>query len=325
MVGNPHSGERGTRVASRPYTRSPVEVWIPERSGREAIGELPEGVSIDVIPQDGELPPAALGAEFLVLTARDRRLIDRLGRMSALRVIQTISAGVDWLLPAVPGGVTLCDARGARDGAVAEWVLASILASTRALPELRDRQREHRWAWRRSEELAGRTVLILGYGAIGAAVERRLEPFGVDVVRVARHAREGVHPVGELGSLLALADVVVVLLPLTPETRGMLDAELLARLRTGALLVNAARGPVVDAEALLARLRAGELRAALDVTDPEPLPADHPLWDAPGVLVTPHNAGDTLAADRRAFALVGEQLRRYARGEPLLNVVEGGY
>ena len=248
-----------------------------------------------------------------------------LGRMSRLRVLQTLSAGVDWLLPSVPTGVTLCDAGGARDAAVAEWVLAAILASTRTLPELRDHQREHEWAWCQSRELAGSTVMILGYGAIGAAVEARLAPFDVELIRVARHAHPGIHAVEQLPTLLGRAEIVVVLLPLTPATTGLLDADLLARLRPGALLVNAARGPILDTTALLERLQAGGLRAALDVTDPEPLPADHPLWDAPGVLITPHFAGDTLAADRRAFALVGEQVWRYVRGEPLANAVEHGY
>jgi len=168
-------------------------------------------------------------------------------------------------------------------------------------------------------------VLILGYGEIGAAVEARLDPFDVELIRVAHHARPGVHAVDDLSSLLGGAEIVVVLLPLTPETDGLLDAEMLGFLRPGALLVNAARGPIVDTRALLARLRAGHVRAALDVTDPEPLPDDHPLWDAPGVLITPHFAGDTLAADRRAFALVGEQVGRYAHGELLANVVEHGY
>lgn len=302
-----------------------MNLWIPDQAGRDAVGELPQSVSLRIIPRDGELPVEILDAEFLVASSGDRRLRELLSRMSALRVIQTLSAGVDWLLPLLPKGVTLCDASGTRDVPVAEWVLATILASTKALPELRDRQGERRWDWRRSRELEGRTVLILGYGAIGAAVEARLAPFGVELIRVARRARACVHSVDELGELLGLADVLVVLLPLTPATTGLLDADLLARLRPGALLVNAARGRILDTQALLELLQAGRVRAALDVTDPEPLPADHPLWDAPGVLITPHLAGDTPAADRRVFALVGEQVRRYVRDEPLVNVVEHGY
>jgi len=302
-----------------------VNLWIPDKEGRDALGELPRDVSLGLIPNDGELPPEILDAEFLVPPSGDARVLEALGRMPGLRVLQTLSAGVDWLLPSAPPGVRICDAGGTRDIAVAEWVLAAILASTRRLSELRDRQREHRWESRESSELAGSTVLILGYGEIGAAVEARLAPFDVELIRVARHTRPGVHSVDDLSSLLGRAEIVVVLLPLTPETEGLLDAELLGLLRAGALLVNAARGPIVDTGALLALLRAGHLRAALDVTDPEPLPSDHPLWDAPGVLITPHFAGDTPAADRRAFALAGEQVGRYVRGEPLVNVVEHGY
>jgi phosphoglycerate dehydrogenase-like enzyme len=302
-----------------------VNLWIPDRTGHDAVGELPEGVALGLIPPDGDVPEAVLAAEFLVPGAGDIRLYELLAQMSALRVIQTLSAGVDRLLPFVPAGVTVCDASGSRDIPVAEWVLAAILAATKTLPELRDRQREHRWEWRRSSELAGSTVMLLGYGAIGTAVEARLAPFDVDLIRVARHARDGVHSVEDLESLLGLAEIVVVLLPLTPATTGLLDARLLACMRPGALLVNAARGPIVDTRALLELVQTERLRAALDVTDPEPLPPEHPLWDAPGVLITPHLAGDTVAAERRAFALVGEQVRRYARNEPLVNVVRQGY
>jgi phosphoglycerate dehydrogenase-like enzyme len=301
-----------------------VNLWIPDQAGQEALGELPTSVALGLIPPGGELPDGLLDAEFLVPIPGDDRLNGMLSRMSALRVIQTLSAGIERLLP-VPQEVTLCDARGTRDVPVSEWVLAAVLASQKGLPELRDRQREHDWHWRQSSELAGCTVMILGYGAIGAAVETRLKPFEVRVIRVARRARDGVHAVDELADLLPRAEIVIVLLPLTPATKGLLDAELLGRLRPGALLVNAARGQIVDTAALLELLAAGRLRAALDVTDPEPLPADHPLWDAPGVLLTPHLAGDTIAAERRAFALVGEQVRRYSRKEPLANVVEHGY
>jgi phosphoglycerate dehydrogenase-like enzyme len=302
-----------------------VNLWIPDETGREEIGELPEGVELHLIPRDRGIPDEILDAEFLVPPPGDARVLELLPGMRRLRVIQALSAGVDRLIGAVPAGVTLCNAGGTRDIPVAEWVLATILASTKMLPQLRDRQREHEWAWCRTSELAGSTVLILGYGAIGEAVEARLAPFDVDVIRVARRQRPGVDAVEKLPALLERADIVVILLPLTAATRGLLDADLLSRLRDGALLVNAARGPIVDTEALLPLLRSGRVRAALDVTDPEPLPADHPLWDAPDVLITPHCAGDTPAAERRAFTLVGEQVRRYARGEPLANLVEHGY
>jgi phosphoglycerate dehydrogenase-like enzyme len=301
-----------------------VNLWVPDRADRDAIGELPEGVELNVIPQEGPAS-ALLQAEFLVPDTDKPFVPEALGRMPRLRVVQTLSAGVDWLLSAVPSGVTLCDARGARDGAVSEWVLAAILASLKQLGAAWDSQLAHSWQWREPDGLAGKTVMILGYGSIGVALEARLAILEAEVMRVALHARPGVHCADELPSLLGLADIVVVLLPLTPATSGLLDRELLGRMREGALLVNAARGPIVDTEALLELLRTGRIRAALDVTDPEPLPPEHPLWDAPGVLITPHFAGDTRGAERRAFALVGEQVRRYARGEPLVNVVQGDY
>ncbi|HTA16065.1 MAG TPA: 2-hydroxyacid dehydrogenase [Solirubrobacteraceae bacterium] len=301
-----------------------MDLWIPDRPDRDAVGDLPEQVALHLIPGSAAPPQAILDAQLLVPDPENHRVLGLLGRMPRLRVIQTLSAGIDWL-PPIPQGVTLCDARGTRDVAVAEWVLAAILASTRMLGELRDCQREHEWRWRTSGELAGSRVMILGYGSIGVAVEARLAALEVDLVRVARHARAGVHSVDDLRSLIGLVDIVVVLLPLTPDTRGLLDRDLLACMRPGALLVNAARGPIVNSDALLELLRAGRLRAALDVTDPEPLPSDHPLWDAPNTLITPHFAGDTAAAERRAFALVGDQVRRYVQGEPLVNVVEHGY
>jgi phosphoglycerate dehydrogenase-like enzyme len=301
-----------------------VKLWIPDRVGCHSVGELPEGVELHLIPKEG-LSEELLEAEFLVPGSEEPCVIEALGRMPKLRVIQTLSAGVDWLLPAVPPGVRLCDARGTRDRPVAEWVLGAILASMKRFGEARDSQRAHDWQWREPDELAGKTVMILGYGSIGLAVERLLVASEAELIRVARHARPGVYAVDELASLLGLADIVVVLLPLTLATEGLLDREMLGRMREGALLVNAARGPIVDTEALLELLRVGRIRAALDVTEPEPLPADHPLWDAPGLLITPHFAGDTQGAERRAFALVGEQVRRYVRGKPLVNVVEGDY
>jgi phosphoglycerate dehydrogenase-like enzyme len=302
-----------------------VDLWIPDRADRDAIGELPDDVTLGLIGPDGTPPRAILDAEFLVPGSDEPRVLNLLKDMKALRVIHTLSAGVDWLLEKVPPGVTLCDASGTRDVAVAEWVMASILASTKGLGELRDRQRAHEWEWRPTHELAGSRTVILGYGSIGAAVEARLAPFGVELTRVARHARAGVHAVDDLRSLLARADILIVLLPLTPATVGLLDRNMLACLPQGALLVNAARGPIVDTAALLEALQARRIRAALDVTDPEPLPSEHPLWNAPGVLITPHLAGDTAGAERHAFTLVGEQVRRYMRGEPLVNVVEHGY
>jgi phosphoglycerate dehydrogenase-like enzyme len=302
-----------------------VELWVPDQQGREQLGELPAGVRCRMFARRGPPPAQIVGAEFLVPSHATAGLLELLPRMRELQVVQTLSAGVDWLAPAVPERVTLCDARGARDAAVAEWVLAATLALVKHLPELRDRQRERRWRPSEPDDLAGRTALILGYGSIGRAVEERLTPFGVEVVRVARRERAGVHSVADLRRLLPGAEVLVVLVPYTAQTDGLLTAELLSLLPAGALLINAARGRVLDQDALLALLEAGHVRAALDVTTPEPLPERHPLWHARGALITPHLAGDSPAASRNAFALAGEQVRRYVRGEPLVNVVSDDY
>lgn len=304
-----------------------VELWVPDQDGRESLGALAAPISCHAFARRGPPPPQILDAEFLVPSHATRGLLELLPRMGRLRVIQTLSAGVDWLLPAVPDGTTLCDARGCRDAAVAEWVIAAMLALARCLPELRDRQREHVWraADVDSADLSGRTVLILGYGSIGKALEQRLEAFGVELVRVARRRRPGVHAVAQLASLLGGIDVLVVLLPFTPETDGLLSAGMLELLPAGSWIINAARGRIVDQDALVAHLQTRRLRAALDVTDPEPLPPQHPLWDAPGTLITPHLGGDTPAGAHAAFALAGEQARRYVRGEALVNVVRDGY
>ena len=178
-----------------------------------------------------------------------------------------------------------------------------------------------------TDELAGKRVLIVGAGSIGAAVQARLAPFEVDFTLVARTPRpaEGVYGVDELPGLLPEADVVVLLVPLTEQTRGLVDEKFLAAMPDGALLVNAARGPVARTSALVSELASGRLRAALDVTDPEPLPADHPLWELPNVLLTPHVAGSVRGLLPRAYRLVGAQLRRFVTGEPLANRVVDGY
>jgi phosphoglycerate dehydrogenase-like enzyme len=235
----------------------------------------------------------------------------------SLRVVQSLAAGTDWLEPHVPPWATLCNARGSRDIPVAEWVIGALLGAAYGQFQAAAKRR---WDRGRPDELHGTTVLILGHGSIGRAVEERLAPFGVRVIGVASRARDGVHGVDELPDLIPAADAVVVLLPLTDSTRGLVDGDALARMRDGALLVSAGRGAVVDTDALVAELARGRLRAVLDVTEPEPLPDDHPLWDL-ALAITPHNAGDSPGGDDRAIALAAEQLGRFARGEPLENVV----
>jgi len=239
-----------------------------------------------------------------------------LAAMPRLRVVQVMSAGTDWIDQVLPAGVTLCNGRGSRDIPVAEWVVGAMLgAATGLLESARDRAWEHH----PPREVHGSNVLIVGHGSIGRATAQRLEVLGAHVTGVGRAA------LGELTRLVAGADVVVNLAPLTPTSRAMFDAEVFAAMRDGALFVNAGRGGTVDQAALLAEVTAPRLRAVLDVTVPEPLPADDPLWAAPGVLaITSHQAGDSAEADRRAVQLAADQLRAYAAGEPLRNVIIAG-
>jgi phosphoglycerate dehydrogenase-like enzyme len=284
---------------------------VTARAFEAAAGLAPAGVEVRELPDGREF------AAFVMPDWEDRETVEALPGLERLRVVQALSAGTEWIEPRVPPWATLCNARGARNAAVAEWVVGALLGD--AYCQF-DAARLRRWSDAVPRELQGAHVLIVGFGSIGEAVRRRLEPFGVAVTGVARRSRDGVHPIDDLPELLGQADAVVVLTPLTAETRGMFDAALFARMRDDALFVNAGRGRVVDTDALLAELRSGRLRAVLDVVDPEPLPDDHPLWDA-ALAITPHNAGDTPAADERAVRFGAEQLVRFARGEPLQNVV----
>jgi phosphoglycerate dehydrogenase-like enzyme len=300
-----------------------VIAWVHDAAARcEAFGPIPPGVTVADIPQDPASDPHRREVEFMVPRWAREVAFEVL---PALRVVQLLSAGVDWIIDAVPEGVTLCDAAGARDGAMAEWVVAALLADAKNARACAEQQAREVWEAVGLTDLAGARVLILGHGSIGRAVAERLAPFGVELIGVARTARDGVHGIDELDALLPGADAVVNLLPLTPATRGLVDARVLGRMSPGSLLINAGRGATVDTAALVEALHAGHVRAVLDVVDPEPLPPGHPLWTAPGALISPHSAGDTEGADRAAWALAGEQLRRYAAGEPLRNVVRDGY
>ncbi len=303
-------------------------MWIPPDTDGRHRALLPPEVEVHLLPRSDE-PARPLGpGQFVVFELYRRDLLDVLSRIDGVRVVQTMSAGVDRIVDRIPEGVTLCNASGAHDIAVAEWVVMATLAVRRGLPAHVFHQRESRWVrpeGESSDDLVGRRVVIVGHGSIGREVEERLLPFEVTVERVARHPREGVSGVDRLPELLSTADVVVILLPLTPETEKFVNADFLAYMRPGALLVNAARGKIVDTDALMEAVRSRGLRAALDVTDPEPLPDGHPLWAMDGVLITPHIAGSVDRAYERAWRLVADQVRRYVKGEPLMNVVSEGY
>jgi len=308
-----------------------VRVWLPYADPEEAarrLGGIPSNVEVDCYRADGDDFPASLGeVELYVLPylKSPEELLSRATQMGNLKVVQTLTAGYDNVLPHLPDSVALCNAAGVHDASTAELAVALTLASGRHLDDFARSQAEGSWSPQLGTSLADRRVLIVGYGRIGAAIERRLQGFEVaSVTRVARRARSGdrpVHAVDELPALLPDADVVIVIAPLTPETEGLIGAEALALLPDGALLVNVARGKLVDTNALLAATASGQIRAALDVTDPEPLPADHPLWRVPGVLISPHVGGASTAFFPRADRLVSAQLRRYAAGEELENRV----
>ncbi|MFT3864139.1 MAG: NAD(P)-dependent oxidoreductase [Solirubrobacterales bacterium] len=301
----------------------------PSTSGRRRVAVTAEAVDRfhELAPRTIEISALTKGldletVDFLVPTHLERWIVEPLPSLRRVAVVQLLSAGSDWIDGRLPPQATLCNARGARDGPVAEWVVSALLgASSRTLEGARRRA----WADRGLADLASWTVLVVGMGSIGRRVRWLLEPFGTRVVGIASTAREGLYGVDELASLLPDADAVVILAPLSDDTRGLIGTPELAAMRDGTLLVNAARGAIVDTDALLAEVIPGRLRAVLDVTDPEPLPRDHALSNAPGVLsITPHIAGDSPLGNRRAIDLAARQLARWMAGEELDNVVRGG-
>ncbi len=299
-------------------------VWLPFEPAR--LGDPPSGLRYEVVDPTVEVPDTVGEVAFYVPPYQvGPALAEVLARMPALRVVQTLTAGVDNIRDQVPSGVTLCNGRGIHDTSTAELALTLVLASLRGVPGFVRAQDRREWTPEVRPALADRQVMIVGYGAVGAAIEARLLPFEVDVVRVARSTRDGVHPISALPALLPEADVVVMIVPLTAETRGLVDAGFLSRMKDGALLVNVARGPVVVTDDLIAALRSGRISAAVDVVDPEPLPADSPLWEVPNLLISPHVGGASSAMWPRAYRLVRDQLHRFAAGEQLANVMTAEY
>ena len=324
---------------------SMVRVGVDENLADELLADFPPEAEIVRLPRT---IPSPIEVDFWILPFYRKDAATSFTQLRGVKVAQSLMAGVDWILPWLPGDVTLCDGRGIHDISASEWVMAAIMASMKRLPLYRDLQNQQQWRGFATvtdgflgeagaprgqykvlgEDLSGKTVLIVGYGSIGAAIEARLTPFGVSVLRVARSAREQpkVSAISELHTLLPQADIVVLIVPLTDETRGLIGAAEIGRMKHGALLVNAARGPVVVTDALVEALQQMRIRAAIDVTDPEPLPAGHPLWSAPNCLITPHIGGSTPEFIFRAFRFAAQQVRRFVAGEPLENVVtEAGY
>jgi phosphoglycerate dehydrogenase-like enzyme len=304
----------------------PTLIWVPTEPVARALAGL-AGASVEVHNPDGsDLAESVADVEFYVPPFFPRpEAVAAMERMPKLKVVQTLTAGFDAVRPHVPAGAVLCNARGVHDASTAEWVVGAMVAAIREFGYFAAEQAAGRWSYRFTDCLAGKTVLIVGYGSIGQAVERRLAGFDVHIQRVARTARTGVSPVSDLPDLLPESDVVVLLAPVTSQTVGMVDAAFLARMKDGALLVNAARGVLVVTDDLVAEVAAGRLSAAMDVTDPEPLPPEHPLWALPNVLITPHVGASTPVSARAAQRFVRDQAGRYLTGQPLLNVITGDY
>ena len=305
--------------------------WLPYASVEEAerrLGGVPDGIDVDVYRADGDSWPDSIAeVEFYVLPyLKGEEVLDRVAEMKRLKVIQTLTAGIENYLPRVPQGVVLCNAAGVHDTSTAELAVALALASGRHLDRYARNQPSGIWeSLRLGISLADQRVLIIGYGHIGAAIERRLSGFEVaSVTRVARRPRTEpvpVYAIDDLPELLPDADVAFLVAPHTPQTEGMIGGRELASLPDGAVLVNVARGKLVDTEALLAETSTGRIRAALDVTDPEPLPPEHPLWRTPGVLISPHVGGPSSAFFPRADRLIAAQLGRFAAGKKLENII----
>jgi phosphoglycerate dehydrogenase-like enzyme len=322
-----------------------VRIGVDENLSDELLAGFPREAEIVRIPRK---LTGTVEVDFWILPFQRRDAADAFSHLRGVKVVQSMMAGVDWITPWLPKDIVLCDGRGIHDISASEWVLGAVLASLKRFPFYRDMQSRGEWRGQASvpdgflnetgaqvgqyrvlgEDLAGKTVLIVGYGSIGAAIEARLIPFGVKIVRVARSARSApeVDSIEALRQLLPEADIVVLIVPLTAETRGLIGAAEIDLMKRGALLVNAARGPVVVTDALVEALTQHRIRAALDVTDPEPLPAGHPLWLAPNCLITPHVGGSTPEFIHRAFQFGVEQVRRFIAGETLENVVtDAGY
>jgi phosphoglycerate dehydrogenase-like enzyme len=293
--------------------------------GVRLLGQAPGLDAILYDPNAGELSDQQRVAEVLIPPYRSsHRPIPLLKQLPNLRLVQLLSAGVDEWSADVPADVMLSSARGAHAGPVSEWILSAILTTYRRWPALVRYQDQHTWAHRLpgtdAETLSGKRVLVIGAGAIGTAVARLVPPFGATATLVGRTARPDVHGVDELPGLVREHDIVVVICPLTAGTEGLINAKILAAMPDGALLVNAGRGRIVDTDALVAELTTQRLRAALDVTDPEPLPADHPLWTCPGLIVSPHSARTVPGTNRLCYEVAAKQVAMLARGETPSNV-----
>ncbi|MBI3428618.1 MAG: 2-hydroxyacid dehydrogenase [Actinobacteria bacterium] len=302
-----------------------MKLWLPHDSQYYSLEKFAR--DIEIVNAATGIPHDLRDVEFIVPPMFDLRNEFRVlfSKMPSLKVIHSLSAGIEDLRTLVPKGVTLCNSTDAHHTSTAEMALALILASLRGIDEF---ARKYDWKVRTEkiwQSLADKRVLIIGYGSVGQAIDRRLSGFECEVVKVARHTRDDVHSTDELPALLPISDVVVIALPHTSETEGLADAKFFSLMRNGALFVNVSRGATANTVDLVAALSGGRISAALDVTDPEPLPNGHPLFSMKNVLITPHVAGRSTALEPRLTRLIKEQVKRYMAGQPLKNIITGDY
>jgi phosphoglycerate dehydrogenase-like enzyme len=301
-----------------------LTVTVPDADALLRLSDLNDRVELVLWDLFTPLPPSMASRVDVVAIPHYCVQLERwhqLAGLPNLTYVMLPSAGYEHALPWIADGVTLTNGRGVHSAATAELAVGLVLASQRGLPDALAAQHEGRWSSPRLSSLADRRVVVVGAGSLANAIVDRLRPFEVTITQIARTARDGVRGVDELVSLMPEADIVILAVPGSPSTRHLMDAAALAALPDGALVVNVARGPVVDTDALLAELQSGRLRAALDVTDPEPLPSDHPLWHAPNTIITAHQGGNTDAVYPRVAALIRRQLEHLLAGEGLENVV----
>ena len=321
-----------------------LRVGYPATIEADLLKSFPEGVEFIALPDSLDHD---VDIDVWIPDPYPARALKLWPRLHGVRLVLSLMAGTEWIPGTVGPHVTICNAHGAHNIATAEWTLSAILAILKYFPLYQGIQQSGLWKRRFEipghyagltgdtrplyppvmlEELTGKTVLMVGHGAIGQEIERMLTPFHLEMLRVARTPRTDpeVHAVSEFDSLLPQADAVVLILPLNAESKGLIGSHQLALMKQGALLVNAARGPIVDTDALVDALQAGRIRAALDVTDPEPLPDGHPLWSCSNLLLTPHIAGSTPQFAPRALETALGELRRYMADEPLHNAVQIG-
>ena len=286
------------------------------------MGGVPDGVQLIFWSGIEDLPlDSNLAEVFIPPWWAKPRAVTEMARMPNLKLVQTLGTGYDWIISSLPAGVQLANNPGINAGPVAEWVVAAVLTMLRNFSEFHNDQRDRHWHQRVTGELGGSKVLVIGFGAIGKRITSLLRAFDADVAVAASRKRPGVNGPDEIPDLLRWADVVVVMVPLNDTTRHMVDAQFLAAMRDGAVLVNAARGAVVDTSALVAELKTGRIRAVLDVTDPEPLPLDHELWGLPGVVITPHVASVVPSFLPSSYRRIHAQLVRMMAGKSPENVV----